>query len=235
MSHSTTLPKSYTSFLMHHHSGLAFIRATIMAAISPDDLECLHMSMRVFLSLLTWPIIQNQSSPSNRSSGRRSSMDIVSPARRAMTNAKLSWIRSNLISMLISKIKGLPPVYKNRVYFHVIRLGVKSRKSPLKIEMQKDDDGKLITSPPDLKNLGMRQRSFKKSVYPFIWNYIVENRCEDDDDSENAICASLECHPGQTIPTTPRFPTEAPTTITPIQITGNKKRKLNEAEPTIAH
>jgi len=127
-------------------------------------------------------------------------MDIVSPARRAMTNAKLSWIRSNLISMLISKIKGLPPVYKNRVYFHVIRLGVKSRKSPLKIEMQKDDDGKLITSPPDLKNLGMRQRSFKKSVYPFIWNYIVENRCEDDDDSENAICASLECIQGKPFP-----------------------------------
>ena len=66
-----------------------------------------------------------------------------------------------------------------RVSFYVLRIGALSKHSPRKIEYQKNEKGQLITTPPRFCSLGLAQRSFRKLIDPFIWNYIVENNLED--------------------------------------------------------
>ncbi len=36
-----------------------------------------------------------------------------------------------------------------------------------------------------MNSLRMGQQSFQKLVEPFIWNYIVENKLDEDDDNED--------------------------------------------------
>jgi len=54
-------------------------------------------------------------------------------------------------------INGVSPKHREQVYF--IRIGIINDYSPRKIEMQKDSDGRIIITPPQLNGLQLRQRS----------------------------------------------------------------------------
>ena len=60
-----------------------------------------------------------------------------------------------------------------------IRIGVLHAKSPRKIEMQKDSDGRMITTPPRLSGLCLQQSSFRRLIEPILWNYILDNDLEE--------------------------------------------------------
>jgi len=45
-----------------------------------------------------------------------------------------------------------------------IQIGVLHAKSPRKIEMQKDSDGLMIVTPPQLNGLRIKQQSFRQCV-----------------------------------------------------------------------
>jgi hypothetical protein len=60
-----------------------------------------------------------------------------------------------------------------------IRIGVLHAKSPRKIEMQKDSDGRMITTPPRLSGLHLQQSSFRRLINPTLWNYILDNDSEE--------------------------------------------------------
>ena len=69
-----------------------------------------------------------------------------------------------------------------------IRNGVLHAKSPRKIEMQKDSDGLMIVTPPQLNGLRIKQQSFRQCVEQSKWNYLLEKKEEggkDDDDKDN--------------------------------------------------
>jgi hypothetical protein len=79
----------------------------------------------------------------------------------------------------------------------------------------------------------MEQQSFQKLVEPFIWNYIVENKLDDDDgndDNDSRMWSrGGELRSAIPVPTgnnlTPPPPVVA---ITPLPPMGRKKRKLND-------
>ena len=74
-----------------------------------------------------------------------------------------------------SFISGAAPSRERaRIYF--INIGVKSNKSPATILMQKDnDDGRMITTPPRLNGLALKQQSFRRLVQPVIlpWTWLL--------------------------------------------------------------
>ncbi len=58
---------------------------------------------------------------------------------------------------------------------HVIRIGQITDRYIKKIEWQKDGDGRMITTPPQLSGLRLQQQSFWKIMDPFIWTFVIEN------------------------------------------------------------
>jgi hypothetical protein len=85
---------------------------------------------------------------------------------------------------------------KNRQQIYFIRIGVLDIDSPRKIEMQKDSDGQMIITPPQLNWLRIKQQSFRQCVEQLKWNYLLGKEDEggkddndkddcDDDDKEN--------------------------------------------------
>jgi hypothetical protein len=82
---------------------------------------------------------------------------------------------------------------KHRENVHFIRIGVLHANSPRKIEMQKDSDGRMITTPPRLGGLHLQQTIFRRLIEPILWNYILDNaseegnddRVEDDDEDDD--------------------------------------------------
>ena len=63
-------------------------------------------------------------------------------------------------------INGVSP--KHREKCHFIRIGVLYANSPREIELQKDSDGRMISTPPRLNGLQLRQQSFRKFMNPFV-------------------------------------------------------------------
>jgi hypothetical protein len=59
-------------------------------------------------------------------------------------------------------MKGEPPKHRGRVYF--IWIGILHANSPRKIEMQKDSDGRMITTPPRLGGLHLKQTIFRRLI-----------------------------------------------------------------------
>jgi hypothetical protein len=45
-----------------------------------------------------------------------------------------------------------------------IRIGIQNLNSPRKIEMQKDNDGRMIITPPQLNGLWLKQQSFRQCM-----------------------------------------------------------------------
>ena len=94
-------------------------------------------------------------------------------------------------------MKGEPPKHRERVYF--IRIGVLHANSPRKIEMQKDSDGQMIVTPPQLNGLGLQQSSFRRLIEPILWNYILDNDSEEgkevDESSSDEEDDSVVSHP----------------------------------------
>jgi hypothetical protein len=83
-------------------------------------------------------------------------------------------------------MKGKPPKHRMKVNF--IRIGVLHANSPRKIEMQKDSDGLMIVTPPQLNGLRIEQQSFRQCVEQSKWNYLLKKKEEggkDDDDKDN--------------------------------------------------
>ncbi len=72
-----------------------------------------------------------------------------------------------------------------RLEFYVLQIGVLDEVSPQKFEWQIDEQHELITAPPQMNSLRMEQQSFQKLVEPFIWNYIIENKLDDNNDDDN--------------------------------------------------
>ncbi len=95
------------------------------------------------------------------------------------------WLATSKLEMetkrmdINSLISGAAPS-RERARICFINIGVKSNKSPATILRQKDtDDGRMITTPPRLNELALKQQSFRRLVQPVIWNYIVEYQEED--------------------------------------------------------
>jgi hypothetical protein len=94
-------------------------------------------------------------------------------------------------------INGESPKHREQVYF--IRIGILIVNSPRKIEMQKDSDGRMISTPPRLNGLRLRQHSFWSLMDPFVWNYVVDNdldgvkEVEDlsSDDNESVVSSEI--------------------------------------------
>lgn len=94
----------------------------------------------------------------------------------------------------------------------------------------------MITTPPRLNGLWKQQQSFKNSVNPFMWNYIIETNCEEEDceTSEGITIA------GRTLFSSPQCPSVTMTSMAAAAITpilsmdvGNKKRKTDEDNPLL--
>lgn len=83
-------------------------------------------------------------------------------------------------------INGLPPTQNNRCWAYVIRIGVLSKTSPTKIELQKDHNGYMIPTPR-LNGLWKKQQSIRNSIMPLIWNNILENDRFNDEDNTSII------------------------------------------------
>jgi hypothetical protein len=96
-----------------------------------------------------------------------------------------------------------------------IRIGILHAKSPRKIEMQKDSDGLMIVTPPQLNGLWIKQQSFRQCVEQSKWNYLLEKEEEDhkdeDDGEDNEDDSDVDSKDNAT---------SSPTT-------SNKKRKYN--------
>ena len=56
-------------------------------------------------------------------------------------------------------INGVSPKHREQVYF--IWIGIINDYSPRKIEMQKDSNGRLIDTPPQLNGLRIKRQSFR--------------------------------------------------------------------------
>ena len=78
-------------------------------------------------------------------------------------------------------------------------------------------DGRLITTPPQLNGIGIKTQSFRRIVEPFIWNYLVENDMDSKDESLSSSSSLLTTTP--TITSSSSLHPPAP---------ANKKRKFNE-------
>jgi hypothetical protein len=66
---------------------------------------------------------------------------------------------------------------KKRKDITIIRIGILHANSPRKIEMQKDSDGRLITIPPQLNGLRIKQQSFRQFTEQYKWKYILDHQC----------------------------------------------------------
>lgn len=122
-------------------------------------------------------------------------------------------------------INGTPPDIKNRAFHHVIRIGVKYKDYHTRIEWQKDDLGRMVTTPPRLNGLWTSQQSFRKSVEPFIWNFIIDNDCEEEREEDQRHQSN---HPAGNDELVLHVEEEAePKSITPTP--GKKKRKVNDS------
>ena len=62
-------------------------------------------------------------------------------------------------------INGTPKICKEQCHF--IRIGILTDHSPRKIELQKYSDGRMISTPPRLNGLRLRQHSFWSLMDPF--------------------------------------------------------------------
>jgi hypothetical protein len=74
------------------------------------------------------------------------------------------------------------PSQQNRRKFYVVRIGNKTEQSANKIEEQTGQDGQLITTPPRLNRLKMKCQSLQRDVGPLMWDFIVENDKDGNDD-----------------------------------------------------
>jgi len=79
-------------------------------------------------------------------------------------------------------MNGLPPTQNNRCWAYVIRIGVLSKTSPTKIELQKNQNGHMIATPR-LNGLWKKQQSIQNSILPLIWNNIVDDDFFNDEDN----------------------------------------------------
>lgn len=112
-------------------------------------------------------------------------------------------------------INGTPLDIKNRAFHHVIRIRVKYKDYHTRIEWQKDDRGRMVTTPS--------QQSFRKSVEPFIWNFIIDNDCEEEREEDQRHQSN---HPAGNDELVPHVEEAEPKSVTPTP--GKKKRKVNE-------
>jgi hypothetical protein len=82
----------------------------------------------------------------------------------------------------------------------------------------------------------MEQQSFQKLVELFKWNYIVENKLDDDDDNDNDSMTRSrggELRSAIPVPTSNNLTPPPPVVaITPLTM-GRKKRKLNDIDPSV--
>jgi hypothetical protein len=51
--------------------------------------------------------------------------------------------------------------------------------------MQKDRDGQMIVTPPQLNGLWIKQQSFRQCMDPFVLNYVVDNGLEQGKEVED--------------------------------------------------
>ncbi len=127
-------------------------------------------------------------------------------------------------------INGAPLSEQNQRKFYVVRVGNKTEQSPNKIEEQMGRDGQLITAPPRLNGLGLKQQSIIRIVEPFIWNIIVENDDKDDKDAakdkEDSSNQKSTSAPSHSLGSPPAAGTTAISPAT-SSMSSNKKRKLN--------
>ena len=83
-------------------------------------------------------------------------------------------------------IQGESPNKRKDIIF--IGIGVLHANSHRKIEMQKDSDGQMIiTPPPWLNGLWIKQQSFRQRLEQSKWNYLLKKEEEGgkDDDDDN--------------------------------------------------
>jgi hypothetical protein len=81
-------------------------------------------------------------------------------------------------------MNGMSP--KHRVKIHFIWIGILHLNSPRKIEMQKDTDGQMIVTPPQLNGLWLKQQSFRQCIEKYKWNYVLEDNADKDhEDGDN--------------------------------------------------
>jgi hypothetical protein len=81
-------------------------------------------------------------------------------------------------------VNGTKPT-KNREKCHFIRIGVLHANSPRKIEEQMGQDGRLITIPPRLNGIGIKQQSFRQFTEQYKWNYILDKNADEDHKDED--------------------------------------------------
>jgi hypothetical protein len=68
-------------------------------------------------------------------------------------------------------IKGMSSMHRMKIHF--IWIGVLAVDSPRKIEVQRYSDGRMKTTPPRLNGLHFRLGTFRESMDPFVWNYVI--------------------------------------------------------------
>ncbi len=107
-----------------------------------------------------------------------------------------------------------------RSEFYVLQIGVVDEVSPQKFEWQIDEQRELIMAPPRMNSLRMEQQSFRKLVKPFIWNYIVENKLDEDEDDDDDDDEDDNND----------LTTVVAITLLPM---GRKKHKLNDIDPSV--
>jgi hypothetical protein len=99
-----------------------------------------------------------------------------------------------------------------------------------------------------MNSLQMEQQSFQKLVKPFIWNYIIENKLDDNEDDGNSNDNNDDNNKDDDSTTRPRggelrsaIPVPTSNNLTPpppvVAITpllkGHKKCKLNDIDPSV--
>ena len=52
-------------------------------------------------------------------------------------------------------------------------------------------DGKLITTPPQLNEIGIKTQSFGRIADPLIWNFILEKDMDEEDKASQSLSTSL--------------------------------------------
>jgi len=123
----------------------------------------------------------NRASQSNQTSGDAFSWGIILPLLRVLINECKIEIDKKRIDF-DALMNGLPPTQNNRCWGYVIRIGVLSKTSPTKIELQKNHDGHIIATPR-LNGLWKKQQSIRNSILPLIWNNIVDGDLFNDEDN----------------------------------------------------
>ena len=81
--------------------------------------------------------------------------------------------------------------------------------------MQKDSDGRMITTPPRLSGLRLQQSSFRRLIEPTLWNYILDNDSEEGKEVDES--SSDEEDDSVVSPTPPEPPCLVAASITPVK------------------